>query len=425
MISKAISKIKGTIIFRGGIAAIDQGLLSVINLGVQVLLINTVLKSEFGYYSVALSIIMYLMSFQNAVVNTPLTVSIASKSKEVKNKYISSVFSGQLIVLGLMAILGILLSIIFFLLGLSEGESLIIACISVGGFGILNREFLRGYFFAEEEPVKVLKLDIYYGLIYFGLIGLTYFFFNINVPLILLFMGLASGFDSLILNKRFKFDFNKEHIKESYSENWTMGKWSLLSVTLTHLQSYSYLYVIGALLGSKAMADVSASRLLLMPLALITVGWGNVVRPYGAKLREKNQLKKFFKNLALAGLAFPVVVLLITVILYFSDDWLLKNVFTKDYESVFDYLFYWAILSSAMFLRLNANYGLQVIKKFKSIAKVNAFAAFFVIILTVILTYEYQIEGALIASLIGQIFFIIVLWYQLYSAIFKIPKDKN
>jgi O-antigen/teichoic acid export membrane protein len=422
---KVISRIKGTIIFRGGIAAIDQGLLSAINLGVQIFLINMVTKNEYGNYSLAFSIIMYLMSFQNAVVNTPITVTIAAKTEEIKARYISSIFSGQLIVLSILLVLGVLTATILYSLGLGSEESLLIASLSIASFGILNREFLRAYFFAEEEPARVLKLDLYYGIMYLSLIACSYFLFGVSVPLIIIFMGFAAGFDSLILNKRFKIDFTKKLIKESYAENWQMSKWSLLSVTLTHLQNYAYLYVIGILLGSSAMAEVSASRLLLMPLALITVGWGNVVRPYGSKLREQNQLRKFFKNLVLAGAIFPLIILIVTAILYLNSNWLLKFVFTKDYESVFQYLIYWALLSSAEFLRLNANYGLQVIKKFKSIAKVNASAAVFVLLLTILLTSEYQIIGALIASLIGQIFFIIVLWYQLYIAIFKSKTNLN
>lgn len=61
-------------------------------------------------------------------------------------------------------------------------------------------------------------------------------------------MGLASGFDSLIINKRLKFNFNLQNIKESYLENWQISKWSLIGITVTQLQGYSYLYVIGGLL---------------------------------------------------------------------------------------------------------------------------------------------------------------------------------
>ena len=45
------------------------------------------------------------------------------------------------------------------------------------------------------------------------------------------------------------------------------------------------------------------------------------------------------------------------------------------------------------------------------------------VFLNFVLTAEYNIEGALIASIIGQLIFTIVLWYNLYIALFI--KDKN
>lgn len=419
MFNSQISRIKNTIFYRGGIAALDQGMISLLNLGVQVLLIKTVIKSEFGYYSVAFSVIMYLMSFQNAVVNTPITVSIAEKTKDEKDNYVSSIFSGQILGLIVLGLLGLVIILILYFFGWSVEESLIASSLSIGSFGILNREFLRSYFYAEEEPVRVLKLDFYYGIIYVVLILVSYLFIGISVPLIILFMGVASGFDSLILNKRLKYNFNFKVIKNSYIENWQISKWSLIGITVTHIQGYSYLYVIGGLLGSNAVAEVSASKLLLMPLGFIINGWGNVVRPYGSKLREQNQLKKFFKNLVFAAIAFQILVLLITVILKLNSNWLLNSVFTAEYKSAFDYLFYWSILSSVGFLRLNASYGLQVIKKFKSLALFNGVTMVITIVMSFILTDIWQIKGALLASLFGELIFAIILWYNLYSAIYK------
>jgi len=232
-----LSKIKGTVYYRGGVAAIDQGMISAINLGVQILLIKTVIKNDYGYYSVALAVIMYLISFQNAVVNTPITVSIAGKSPEVKNKYISSIFSGQLLALSIVSIVGLIAVFTLYSFGWDIGETLVAGALSIASFGRLNREFLRSYFFAEEKPEKVLKLDFYYGLFYAVLISISYIIFKINVPLIILFMGVASGFDSLILNKSINFSFNLKNIKSAYSENWLISKWSLLRVILIYMLS--------------------------------------------------------------------------------------------------------------------------------------------------------------------------------------------
>ena len=424
MFTQAISRIKGTVIFRGGIAAIDQGMLSAVNLAVQLILINTVAKGEYGYYSVAFSVVLYMISFQNAVVNTPITVTLASKSGEVKSKYLSSIFSGQLSALAVFAIVGTLMILLIYFFGLGINESMIAGSLCLASFGILNREFLRSYFYTEERPLKVLKLDSYYAMIYLGLIGISFLVYKVSVPLVIVFMGFAAGFDSLILNKSFKLNFNFNYIKEAYKENWQISKWSVIGVTVTQLQNYSYLYVVGFFLGSTAMADVSASRLLLMPLSLVINGWSSVIRPYGAKLREANQLKKFFKNLVIAVSLYPIIVFSIAIVLNLLSGFLLRTVFNQEYQNVFDYIFYWALIFSVLFIRANASYGLQVVKKFKSLAMFNAITMVITVILAVVLTYEFQVKGALIASLTGECIFATVLWRNLYLAIFK-PKVKK
>lgn len=155
-----------------------------------------------------------------------------------------------------------------------------------------------------------------------------------------------------------------------------------------------------------------------MPLGLIINGWGNVIRPYGAKLREEGRLISFFRNLVLAGVIFPVFVLAFTGILYLYSDIILKYFFTGNYKSIFEYLLFWAVMSCVGFIQANASYGLQVIKKFKSLALLNAITMVITIISSIFLTQVWGIKGALSASLIGSSIFTIILWYILYKSIF-------
>ena len=417
-ISNKAAYLSNSILYRSFIAAIDQGLNSFVNLIVQFILIKTVTKDEFGYYSLGLSIIMYQMSFQNAVVNTPITVSLAERNEFEKNKYVASVFNGQFLFLIIICSLGAVISSITLVINTESAITALVMSLFIGSFGVLNREFLRSFFFAEEKPLKVLKLDFYYSALYLSLIGIAFLIYKVNVPLVIIFMGLAASFDSLILNKSFNYKFNFNDVKESFKENWIISKWALIGITVTHLQGFSYLYIIGLFLGSAAMGEVSASRLLLMPLGLIINGWGNVIRPYGAKLREEGRLISFFRNLVLAGVIFPVFVLAFTGILYLYSDIILKYFFTGNYKSIFEYLLFWAVMSCVGFIQANDSYGLQVIKKFKSLALLNAITMVITIISSIFLTQVWGIKGALSASLIGSSIFTIILWYILYKSIF-------
>lgn len=409
---------RNTVLYRSTIAAVDQGLLSLINLGVQILLIKIVTKDEFGYYSLGLSIIMYLMSFQNAVVNTPITVTLAERNNDDKNKYVSAIFTGQFYVLLFICTIGAILSLSIELLGFYTDYSLLAMSLFIGSFGVLNREFLRSYFFAEERPEKVLKLDIYYGLIYTALIGVSFVLYKINVPLVLMFMGIAAAFDSLILNKEFNYKSKFREIIDHYKGNWQISKWALIGITVTHIQNFTYLYVVGLMLGSAAMGEVSASRLLLMPLGLIINGWGNVIRPYGSKLREEKLLNKFYKHLVLASAGFQLLILIVTILIYIFSDTILKLGFNENYKNIFEYLPLWGLLSGVSFIRANASYGLQVVKKFKSLALVNLGTMIITLLFAIVLTKYWEIKGALIASLIGSIIFAVILWIILYKSVF-------
>jgi O-antigen/teichoic acid export membrane protein len=329
-----------SIIFKGGIATIDQVILSALNFLVQIILIKTLPKDEYGYYAFAFSITLYLISLQNATINTPMTVLLAEKKGSDKNNYLNSLYSGQFIFLLPITIGSLILLLFQFLWGWEGiGISVTIALV-VASFGILWREFLRSYFFAEEKPVKVLIIDFLYSLLFVGLIGIVVMFFNLSVPMVIIFMGLAATISSIIIKKDIRFDINWKHIKQSYSENWQFGRWSLLGVTTTHIQSYSYLYLIGILLGSLAMAEVSASRILLVPATLAVTGWGKVVRPHGAKLREAGKLRKFYKELIIASFVFCVIMFIAVIFLNIFSDSLIRFLFTEQYEGIFEYFFF-------------------------------------------------------------------------------------
>src|SRR5438093_4000598 len=79
---KSKSPISSSLILKSGIAFVDQAVLSATNLFISLILIKNVPKAEYGYYSIVLAISLFLVSMQNAIVTTPLAVSLAGKKGE-------------------------------------------------------------------------------------------------------------------------------------------------------------------------------------------------------------------------------------------------------------------------------------------------------------------------------------------------------
>lgn len=60
---------------------------------------------------------------------------------------------------------------------------------------------------------------------------------------------------------------------------WSCAKWALPSVFNSWLYANAYLFLVERLMSKEAVADLSASRLMLVPLSLLVVGWSSAFRP--------------------------------------------------------------------------------------------------------------------------------------------------
>lgn len=424
MALKSINNLlKHQLISKSLIASIDQAILSGLNFFISILLIKTVPKVEYGYYSIALPISLFIVSVQNAIVNAPFTVLLVTKKDDKKKRYVASLGLGQFLLIIPAVCMGLLACTFLQHFGFNSTQTAIVAAVSLAAIGLLSREFMRTYFFAAEKPLQVLKLDVFYVIFFFAAIMLIYFLNKISVPWIFLLIGFSGLLVSLHFSRYSNWKYQKQDVKESYRENWQYGKWSLLGVLVTHIQSYSYLYLLGLFLGSVAVADVSASRLLLMPLILAQAGWGKIIIPYGSQLREKRQNMLFFKLQFLASIMFVVITIsYITVLMFFSVK--IKNFFSEKYANVFDYIILWGIIFILNFIFLNASYSLQVLKKFDIITKANFITMLITLTCAYYLIKHDGITGGLIALIIGGSSLALLLWFY-FGKIVLFSSKKN
>ena len=409
--------------WRAGIATVDQALLSATNFLIAILLIKSVPKADYGYYSVALPISLFLISLQDAVVNTPLTVLLPSKKGADRRNYVASLCYGQFLVVLPVAGFGLAILALLRLPGLDPAVKAIAAALCVSSAGLLYREFLRSYLFAEEDPQAVLKMDAFYVAIFLCLLSGVYFYSGIRVSTVFLLTGVSALLAALPFGRAQGWRFPPPSVAMSYRENWLFGKWALLGVCVTHAQSYSYLYLLGIFSGSAAVADVSAARLLLMPLMLLQMGWGKIAIPRGSRLREEGQAHRFFREQILSSLLFLVAVAAYVALLLAFSEPLQRHLLTGKYASSFGYILLWGSVFAAGFLALNASYGLQAMMRFHIITKVS----FLVMLVTVgsawFLIRAHGGAGGIVALLLGEILLGVGLWIAFGRAVFAV-KDK-
>ena len=403
----------------------DQALLSALSFAVSIILIKSIPKSEFGYYSIAVAISLFLISVQNAVVNTPLAVLLVTKKDLDKRQYVSSLCYGQFLAVLPAVCLALVLIAVMQYRGFDATQISIAAALCSAVVGLLFREFLRSYLFAEGTPIQVLKMDVLYVAIFMGFLAFTYLFWEMSVAAVFIQMGMSALLVALLFSRNLEYRIHLSSVRESYRENWIFGRWSLMGVCITHTQNYSYLYLLGAILGSLAVADVSAARLLLMPMMLVQVGWGKIAVPHGSRLREEGQIHRFFKEQIVSSLFFLVAVAVYVVLLLVFSGALQNYLLSEKYSSSFRYVVTWGAIFVAGFITMNASYGLQVMMMFRTITKIS----FFTMVVTVgsayFLIQGYGIGGGLVALLLGQILLGVGLWISFGKIVFSIMEKQS
>lgn len=412
-----------SLVWNAGVASADQALLSALSFAVSIILIKSIPKSEYGYYSIAVAISLFLVSVQNAVVNTPLATLLVTKKGIDKRQYVASLCYGQFLVI-LPSVCLVLATIgVMQYWGFDTTKIVIAAALTSAVAGLLFREFLRSYQFAEEMPGNVLKMDVLYVAIFLGLLGTTYLIWKISVALVFIEMGVSALLVALVFSRNRGWEFRREGIRKGYGENWEYGKWALMGVCVTHTQNYSYLYLLGAMLGSLAVAEVSAARLLLMPMMLVQAGWSKIAIPHGARLREEGQIRRFFKEQVLTSMLYLLCVVLYTGLLLTFSGVLQQFLLSDKYANSFHFIAAWGTIFAVGFLAVNASYGLQVMMKFDILTKVSFLVMLVTVGSSVFFIRAYGIAGGLAALILGETLLAIVLWFCFGWSVFS--KGRN
>src|SRR5438876_369614 len=123
---------------KSGVAFLDQAILSGTNFAITIVLMKTVAKEEYGYYSIAFAVSLFLVSLQNAVVTTPLAVLLAGKRGAEKDDYVAALYWGQIIAAIPAAAIGIAASIIVYWFGIKNVAVLTIGSVCFAAVGILQ-----------------------------------------------------------------------------------------------------------------------------------------------------------------------------------------------------------------------------------------------------------------------------------------------
>ncbi len=399
-----------------GISFFDQALLSAFNFIVGIILIKKIDPAQYGQFVLAVSLVLLVIGFQNALVTTQLTVIGPKKTVPEQNSFCAALFVGQYFYwLPLASVFIVVMAFGGHYFTYAPGYKTILVIMAVSALGTLCREFFRSYFYFRLAPKNVLAIDLRYIAIF----AIVWLLFLRDQPgqhyWVLGLLGLSSllcayaGYKALSEAIR---TLTFQRMILALKECWGNGKWALWGVIATWLQTQCYIYLTASMLGADQTAIIHASRLLLMPVALLHMSYGRLFRARWAHAWHRREHDYVFRNARVVLWSLVGIISVYATLLYAAKGPIIHILFKDEYANCGAYILLWALFFLLQIQRSNASLLLQVFEQFRIISIFFTMTTVLTIASGIVLINLLGPTGSLWSMIAGEALLAILLSYQ-------------
>jgi O-antigen/teichoic acid export membrane protein len=311
-----------------------QAMLSASNFIVGLLLVRRTTDMQYGYYVLVTTAVVLATTLQGSFIQPPMIIRLTRADRVGRSDLIGGLYRDQRRLIPYAAVLAALLAIVLHLTGnLSWQVAGIILVGTIAVMAAMNREFLRMVLFAYRRPNDVLAADFFYCLL---LVGGAYLATFAPLPATIATgtLALACVAGGLLLSRTlWRYEpWNRQAPKGALREIAPQGIWSAFGAMSHWLFSQGYNYVVTGAMDVTAVAALAATRLLVMPVGLLSTGIGSLLLPTTSKWTKDHAPSTVLIRLALVATALAATASCYLLLTWLTRDWIFENILKKHFE---------------------------------------------------------------------------------------------
>ena len=403
-----------------GSAVIDQVVLSATSFAVAFLLIRFSTDTDYAMYVLVQSTLLLVGSAHGAWLMGPLAVLAPRLPTEERRLTIGAVKLTHRRWLKGAALSLFALPLAGYLVGLLTG--LIAAIVTIGivaAWMALRRDFLRSVLLIYSRPHTLLRADGVYALALLSgigaavMIGKGVIVIAVCALVVAAWAGAADAHRSLATDPGWR----SGEDASIWPEIRALGFWSALGSTIYWFLGQSYSYVLAAGIGLKAVANVNASRVLMMPMFVLTIGVASLLGPSAATWYGEMGLRRLVRRLLVFLLVVGTLEATYFTIVWFARDWLVTDVLHKSIADRDQLFILWAAVAFIALVRDFLQCALTATGHFRSLAwQVGVSAALAMLIMWFGIP-KWGAAAALIGQIVGELVNLAGILYLLVKSI--------
>jgi O-antigen/teichoic acid export membrane protein len=294
---------------KGFWAVSDQGLFSLSNFALSVLLARWLVPQDYGAFTVAFAVFLFVGTFYTALLTEPMLVFGPSRYEGRFSEYLGALMYGHLGFAGLISLLLLLSGLGFAHSGQSEVSAALFALALAGPF-IFLLLLMRGACYACFEP----HLATWGGALYMALmLGGLYALLQLgwlSAASALGIMGFSSLVVSLWLYVRLR--VKQPTWKDSrglglFEDHWRYGRWAMATGALIWATGEGYNLLVAVWGGLEASASMRALWNPIMPMVQIVAALGVLLLPAFAQARGQGGFGSLIRFMLVPFVLGPVL----------------------------------------------------------------------------------------------------------------------
>lgn len=399
------SRPRGLLMRMFGSAVIGQALLSAASLGVGLLLIRHSTDAQYGAYVLVINAVLLLTSLQSAFFGPAMVIRMTPLDREGRGAVVGGLYTEQRRLLRWVATGGVLLVGVLALSGaISPHAALIVGLGIAVAAAAMRREFFRIALQAHQRASQVLRGDLLYVLLLAGGAGMAVLT-TVPVMLALLTMSIAAVAAGTQLSRELR-DSEAWHpagIPGLLRQIAPGAAWAMAGAATHWLFSQGYSYIVAMTLDVAAVAAIATTRLLLMPVNLVSTGISSLMLPLTAGwLRDSSARSVLARLMQFCGLMIAGAGLYL-VLMWSMRDWVFVHVLRKQFADRDSLLILWSLIVLLMLLRDQLLYLPLARGRFRELTLVSLAAAALSMAVTYWGMVGHGVTGALFGVIAGEL----------------------
>jgi O-antigen/teichoic acid export membrane protein len=400
------------------ISALEQAIWSLLNFGVNLLLIRFVAPDQYGAFVFWASCGFVLSSVQNALTICHLQVLPPGDGRDPARLSVERLmYSVNLSFLAVVA-LGVFAGALAYHRS-GNPYGVIAATLFVPAY--LLQQYIRALAFSRGRPGMAAAQTGLVFVLVAALLGEALLAHDaLNASAILLRLGAAyaiCGVAGAVWAVRGQGRLPGPRELAAYGDYAKQSGWIFLGVSSTELLTRFYVFVVAGWYGAAVLASLSATQQLLRPIPLLASSWGMVARTDLVRRRDRGEWGAFTRLVGLALIGGLVVAALWTGVLFEAWPLITTHLFGGKYQADGWMVLLWGLSAALAFGQAVLSAALQSLRVFKPLALANTAASLVAVAAILMSMRGMGYGGAIIGTAAGQFLELVVMGAILVAAV--------